>query len=146
MNEEPSTPTTPVEIALARKMLLYALLMIAPALGVSAALLGLRGVSSSAYASGIVLLNFYVSSRIIAYGASLSLPGLMGGGVAAFFFVLISVPAATLPVVHAGWMDLVDFSAVLLILHIVPVVLAARSVKLTIAYDGLRPNLGRSHE
>lgn len=133
-----------VEVSLGRSMF-FAALAVSPVLVLGSYLVsGIHGAESAGYAVTLVLINFAVASKMLAYAARISPVALMVAALSSFFFDLLLLTAATLPVARARWMDLADFGVVLIVSHLVSVVFVARRVTGKIAGGGLRPGWKRN--
>lgn len=145
MNEPVTFEDGPaVEVSLGKSMF-FAALTISPLLILGSYFIsGVHGAESAGYAVILVLINFAVAAKMLAYAARISPVALMVAALSSFFFDLLLLTAATLPVARARWMDLADFGVVLIVSHLVSVVFVARRVTGKITGGGIRPGWRRN--
>ncbi|NNN15778.1 MAG: hypothetical protein HKL82_07980 [Acidimicrobiaceae bacterium] len=143
-NTTVSESETGPEAELAKGMVL-AVLLSAPFIVLVAALVwGHQGLYSALYGILLVTINFAVAAKGLSWGGRISPVALMAVAMGSFFFDLLLLTAAVLPVVHAGWMDLKALGMALIVSHIFAVSWEARRVTAYLAYGGIRPRGRRS--
>ena len=115
-------------------------LMVSPVLiGVCAAIWGLHGAISCAYAIALVLANFTVSALLLSWAARISLAML---GAAALFGWLLRLAIITVAVVlvwHQSWVSMVPLALTLGFTHLGLLVWETRYVSASLAFPGLKP-------
>jgi hypothetical protein len=132
-----------VEARIGRVLVRVSLVIAVPILLVGLLFGGLRGLYSAGYAELLVIVNYSVATRVLAWCARISPVALMGGALGSFAFVLVLLTAAIIPVARASWMNLVIFGVTLIAAHLIPVIVTASRVTGKIAFDGFRPSFKR---
>ena len=116
-------------------------LVVAPLLiAVCGLIWGLDGVSSSAYAIGIVLVNFAFAAGIVAVTAKISLRLMMGSVLFGYLVRLALIFLAVYLVKDAGWISLPALGATIIFTHLGLLVWELKYVAMSLAYPGLKPN------
>ena len=110
----------------------------------SAAIWGTAGAWSSAYAVGLVLVNFLLSAMLIGWAARISLAALMAATLFGYLFRLGLIFAAVFVVKDAGWISLPAIGAAIIVTHLGLLVWELRYVSISLAYPGLKPSLPSS--
>jgi hypothetical protein len=130
-------PATEVQVSrdLIRRGLLASPVLIA----VCAAIWGLRGVSSSGYAIGLVLVNFALAAGAIAISARISLIVMMGAVLLGYIVRLGIVFLAFYLVKDAGWISRPAFGATIIVTHLGLLAWELKYVAASLAYPGLKP-------
>jgi len=132
----------PVERQLAGDIARHGLIVAPVLIGIAAAIWGLDGALSCAYAIGLVLANFALSAVLLSWAARVSLATL---GAAAMFGWLIRLALVTVAVVvvwHQSWVSMVPLALTLGFLHLGLLFWETRYVSATLAYPGLKPRAG----
>lgn len=102
---------------------------------------GVDGALSTAYAIGLVCVNFVIAAVLDAWAARISVAML---GVAAMFGFLLRLGlifAAVLLVRDAWWVDLVPLGVTLIVTHLGLLFWEMKYVSASLAYPGLKPEL-----
>jgi len=129
----------PVELQVSSDMVKRGLLA-APLLILIAFLIwGSDGAWSSAYAIGLVLVNFMLSALLIGWAARISLVVLMAATMFGYLFRLCLVFLAVFVVKDAGWISLPAVGAAIIVTHLGLLVWELRYVSISLAYPGLKP-------
>ena len=116
-------------------------LVVAPLLiAICGLIWGLDGVSSSAYAIGIVLVNFAFAAGIVAVTAKISLRLMMGSVLFGYLVRLALIFLAVYLVKDAGWISLPALGATIIFTHLGLLVWELKYVAMSLAYPGLKPN------
>jgi hypothetical protein len=115
-------------------------LLVAPLLiGVCALIWGLDGALSSAYAIGIVLVNFALAAGTVAFTAKISLRVMMAAIMFGYLFRLGLIFLAVYLVKDAGWISLPALGATIIFTHLGLLVWELKYVAMSLAYPGLKP-------
>jgi hypothetical protein len=129
----------PVELQVSSDMVKRGLLA-APLLILIAFLIwGSDGAWSSAYAIGLVLVNFMLSALLIGWAARISLVVLMAATMFGYLFRLCLIFLAVFVVKDAGWISLPAVGAAIIVTHLGLLVWELRYVSISLAYPGLKP-------
>ena len=104
---------------------------------------GAAGAASSAYAIGLVLLNFLFSAVLLETAARISLALLMVAALGGFIVRLAMITAAVLLVKDESWMAMVPLSITLIVTHLGLLVWESRHVSASLAFPALKPVGGR---
>ncbi|MHB8668995.1 MAG: ATP synthase subunit I [Acidimicrobiales bacterium] len=132
-------PAPAVEIQLAADMARRSLPAIPLLLGVSAAIWGLPGVASSAYAIALVLANLALSGLILARAARISLPVLLGAALFGYLLRLGLITVAVLAVRHQSWVSIIPLGLTIVVTHLGLLLWETRYVSASLAFPGLKP-------
>ncbi len=129
----------PVEMEVSRDIVKRGL-MVAPVLiAIAAAIWGTDGAWSSAFAIGLVLINFLLSAALISWGAKISLAMLMGATLFGYLFRLSLITVAVLLVKDANWISLPALGAAIIVTHLGLLIWELKYVALSLAFPGLKP-------
>ena len=120
---------------MARRSLFAAPVLVATA----AAIWGVHGALSSAYAIGLVLANFSIAAFLLSWAARVSLPALMAAALGGYILRLALLTVAVLAVSHQAWVSMVPLDCTLLITHLGLLLWETRYVSATLAYPALKP-------
>ena len=115
-------------------------LLVAPVLLIGgAAGWGVHGVASTAYAMVLVLANFTLSARLLAWAARTSLSLLMGVALFGYLGRLALLTVAVLAISGQSWFSPIPLCATLIVTHLGLLIWETRYVSATLAYPGLKP-------
>ena len=129
-----------VEQQIVRDMLTKRAIFVAPVLiGICAAVWGVAGALSSAFAVAIVVVNFVISAAMLAYAARISLALLMGATLGGYLLRLGIVTAAVLLVRNQSWVELLPLGLTLVATHLGLLAWETRHVSASLAFPGLKP-------
>lgn len=129
----------PVERQVAWDMVRRAL-PIAPALVVLASIpWGLAGAASTAYAIGIVLVNFALAAAMLSWAARISLPFLMITALCGYLVRLGLITVAVLAVHNQAWVSILPLGLTLIVTHLGLLFWETRHISATLAFPALRP-------
>lgn len=129
----------PVEITVTADMVKRGLVMAPLIVAVSGVIWGLDGVWSSAYAIGIVLVNFLLSAVIISSTARISLGLMMGATLFGYLIRLGLIMLAVLLVKDAAWISLPALGATIIVTHLGLLLWELKYVAISLAHPGLKP-------
>jgi hypothetical protein len=130
----------PVELQVSSDMVKRGL-VVAPLLMLVAFLIwGSDGAWSSAYAIGLVLVNFLLSALLIGWAAKISLVVLMAATMFGYLFRLALIFVAVFVVKDAAWISLPAVGAAIIVTHLGLLVWELRHVSISLAYPGLKPS------
>ena len=130
----------PVELQVSSDMVKRGLIA-APALILLGGLIwGTDGAWSTAYAIGLVLVNFLLSALLIGWAARISLAALMGATMFGYLFRLGLIFLAVFVVKDAGWISIPAVGAAIIVTHLGLLVWELRYVSISLAYPGLKPS------
>ena len=114
--------------------------LVAPVLLIVAGLgWGVNGALSAAYAIALVLANFALSAKLLAWSARVSLTVLMAAALGGYVLRLALITGAVLAVVHQSWMEVIPLAFTLVVTHLGLLVWETRFVSATLAYPALKP-------
>ena len=115
-------------------------LVVAPVLiAICGLIWGINGASSSAYAIGIVLVNFALAAGIVAVTAKISLRLMMGSVLFGYLVRLALIFLAVYLVKDAGWISLPALGTTIIFTHLGLLVWELKYVAISLAYPGLKP-------
>lgn len=100
---------------------------------------GLDGALSSAFAVGLVVVNFLLSAALLGWAARISLGLLMGAALGGYLLRLGLVSAAVLLVKDMGWVQLWALGLTLIVTHLGLLLWELRYVSASLAFPGLKP-------
>ena len=128
------------EVDIARDLAKKALWVLPAALLLTGLVWGVGGAISTAYAMGIVVLNFGLAAVVNARAAKIS-PALLGA-VAMFGFLLrlTIVFVAFWLTRDASWMKVVPFGLTIVITHVGLLFWEMKNISATLAFPGLKPS------
>ncbi len=101
---------------------------------------GMDGVSSVAFAIGLVLLNFSVASALVAVTAPISLGLMMGAVLFGYLIRLGLIATAILVVKDASWINLTALGITIIVTHLGLLFWEMKYVAASLAFPGLKPN------
>jgi hypothetical protein len=102
---------------------------------------GVGGALSTAYAIGLVCVNFVIAAALDAWAAKISLAMLGAAAMFGFLLRLGLIFAAVLLVKDAWWVELVPLGVTLIVTHLGLLFWEMRYVSASLAYPGLKPEL-----
>lgn len=141
LSEEHQPP--PVEVSpafqVARHMMLRGLMAAPVLVAIGAAIWGVDGAASVAYALGLVLVNFWLSAGTIAVCSRISLALLMAGTLFGFLVRLGLIFVAVWLVQDASWVNFLALGITIIITHLGLLAWELRHVSASLAYPGLKP-------
>jgi hypothetical protein len=98
------------------------------------------GVSSVAFAVGLVLINFLLASALVAVTAPISLALMMGAILFGYLLRLGLIAIAILLVKDADWVNLSALGITIIVTHLGLLFWEMKYVAASLAFPGLRPN------
>jgi hypothetical protein len=115
-------------------------LYVAPAIiAVCGWIWGADGAWSSAYAIGLVLVNFMLSAMLISTTAKISLGLMMGATLFGYLIRLGLIMLAVLLVKDAAWISLPALGATIIVTHLGLLIWELKYVAISLAHSGLKP-------
>jgi hypothetical protein len=108
----------------------------------SAAIWGVDGGLSAAFAVAVVVVNLLLSAALLTWAARIGLAALMGAALFGYLIRLGLVTVAVLAVKDQPWVELVPLGLVLIITHLGLLVWELRHVSLSFSSPGLRQQPG----
>lgn len=108
----------------------------------SAAIWGVDGGISAAFAVVVVVVNLLLSAALLTWAARIGLAALMGAAMFGYLIRLGLVTIAVLAVKDQPWVELVPLGLVLIITHLGLLVWELRHVSLSFSSPGLREQAG----
>ena len=129
----------PVEIQISADMIKRGLVVAPVIIAISALIWGTAGAWSSAFAIGLVLINFALSAALISYTAKISLGLMMGATLFGYLIRLGLIMLAVLLVKDAGWISLPALGATIIVTHLGLLFWEMKYVAISLAHPGLKP-------
>lgn len=129
----------PVELHVTADMVKRGLVVTPVLIAICAVIWGAKGAWSSAFAIGLVLLNFLVSAALISYTARISLGMMMGATLFGYLVRLGLIMLAVLLVKDAGWISLPALGATIIVTHLGLLLWELKYVAISLAHPGLKP-------
>ncbi len=129
----------PVEQQIATDMVRRALPAIPVLLVIGALGWGLDGALSTAFAVGLVLVNFVLSAALLAWTARISLALMMGAALGGYLLRLILISGSVLLVKDQAWVALWPLGLTLVVTHLGLLLWETRYVSASLAFPGLKP-------
>lgn len=108
-------------------------------IAVAAAIWGVNGALSSAYAIGLVLANFVVAAVIVSWAARISLVLMAVAALGGYLVRLALLTVAVYLVRNQPWVSMVPLALTLMVTHLGLLWWETRYVSANLAYPGLRP-------
>ena len=140
-----ATTTAPAhELDIARDMARKSIVVAAVLVAASAAIWGVDGALSSAYAVVLVVLNLLAAAALIAWGAKRSGNHLMAAVMGGYLVRLGVLTVAIVLVKDMAWVERAPLFVTLLVTHLGLLVWETRSVSLSLAFPGLKPSPSRT--
>ena len=130
----------PVELEISSDMVKRGVLVAPLLMLVGYLIWGSAGAWSSAFAIGLVLVNFLLSAMLIGWAAKISLVVLMAATMFGYLFRLGLIFAAVFVVKDAAWISLPAVGAAIIVTHLGLLVWELRYVSISLAYPGLKPS------
>jgi len=135
--------TPPVEQVVVKDMIRRGLPVLPVLVAVAAAVWGLHGGLSAAFAIGLVLVNFVFSAALLAWSARISLPLLMVAALGGFVVRLALITVAVLLVKDQAWVELVPLGLTIIVTHLGLLIWETRHVSTSLAFPGVLPERAR---
>ena len=132
-----------VEVAISADIVKRGLLVSPVIIAICGVIWGAQGVSSSAYAVALVLINFALAAGLIAMTARISLRLMMGGILFGYILRLGILFLAFYVVKDFGWVSRPALGATMIVTHLGLLIWELKYVAASLAHPGLHPN--RSH-
>ncbi|MGI9624530.1 MAG: ATP synthase subunit I [Acidimicrobiales bacterium] len=103
---------------------------------------GFNGFVSSAFALGLVLVNFLAGAWIIDWAVKISPEMLMSSVLGGFVLRMAILTTAVLLVRNMEWFEIAPFAITLIVTHLGLLIWETRYVSATLAHPGLKPSSG----
>lgn len=100
---------------------------------------GVDGALSSAFAVGLVVVNFLLSAALLGWAARISLGLLMGAALGGYLLRLGLISAAVLLVKDQAWVELWSLGLTLIVTHLGLLLWELRYVSASLAFPSLKP-------
>ena len=127
------------EVAVSRDLLRTGAMAAPVFLVVSGVIWGGDGVWSSAFALGLVLVNFAIAAALIAWSAPISLGLMMAVILFGYLVRLSSIAVAVILVADLGWVSVPALGATIIVAHLGLLFWELPYVAASLAFPGLRP-------
>jgi hypothetical protein len=101
---------------------------------------GGSGVASVAFASALVLANFWFSAVLLGWAARISLGFLMGMSLGSFVLRIAAISAAVWVVRDQSWVEPVPLGLTLIVAHLGLLLWETRYISASMAFPGLKPD------
>ena len=134
--------TPPVERQVAFDMIRRCLPALPVLVLAGAAIWGVAGALSAAFAIVLVLLNFVLAATLLAAAARISLAMFALAAMGGFVLRLGLITVAVLAVKDMWWVELVPLCFTLILTHLGLLIWEARHVSTSLAFPGLKPQKG----
>jgi len=134
-HQVPAAPELEIARDLARRAVPVGLVLVS----VSAVFWHVDGALTSAFAVAIIVANFLVAARLMAWGASISAEVLMGTVLGGFIVRMAVIAVAVFFVKDEAWVVLPVLAFTLLLAQLVLLFWEARYVSASLAFPGLKP-------
>jgi hypothetical protein len=128
------------EVAVSRDLVKRGLIAAPFLLVLGGIIWGLDGVSSVAFAIGLVLLNFLLASALVAVTAPISLGLMMGAILFGYLLRLGLIAIAIIVVRDASWINLTALGITIIVTHLGLLFWEMKYVAASLAFPGLKPN------
>lgn len=132
------------ERQVARDMLRRGLMVLPVAMVVGFLGWGTAGVASVAYATALVVANFWVAALLLGWAARISYGLLMGVALFGFLLRIGLISVAVLVVRHQAWVEPIPLGVTLVVAHLGLLFWETRFVSASLAFPGLKPSIEES--
>lgn len=133
------------EVEVSRDMIRRGLLVAPLLVAICGVIWGMRGVSSSAYGIGLVLVNFALAAGSIAITARISL-GLMMGAILFGYLIRLGILFLAFFIVKDfGWVSRPALGITMIVTHLGLLIWELKYVAASLAYPGLKPRPARTN-
>ncbi len=129
----------PVELQVSVDMVKRGLVVAPVLIAICAVIWGADGAWSSAFAIGLVLVNFALSALLISTTAKISLGLMMGATLFGYLIRLGLIMLAVLLVKDAGWISLPALGTTIIVTHLGLLLWELKYVAISLAHPGLKP-------
>lgn len=129
----------PVEMQVSADMIKRGLVVAPILIAICALIWGSAGAWSSAFAIGLVLVNFALSAALISYTAKISLGLMMGATLFGYLIRLGLILLAVLLVKDAGWISLPALGTTIIVTHLGLLLWEMKYVAISLAHPDLKP-------
>jgi hypothetical protein len=128
------------EVAVSRDLVKRGLITAPFLLVLGGIIWGMDGVSSVAFAVGLVLINFLLASALVAVTAPISLALMMGAILFGYLLRLGLIAIAILLVKDADWVNLSALGITIIVTHLGLLFWEMKYVAASLAFPGLKPD------
>ena len=133
------SPDAP-EKAIARDLVKRGLPVAPVLIGICAAIWGVKGAESAAFAVAIVLVNFVLAAWLVGVAARISLAFLMAATLFGYVLRLGLITLAVMVVRHQSWVKPYALGLTLVITHLGLLAWETKYISATLAFPGLKPS------
>jgi hypothetical protein len=133
-----AVPGPAVERDIAIDMAKRSLWILPILVGVCAAIWGVNGGLSAAFAVGLVVVNLLLSAALLTWAARIGLAALMGAAMFGYLIRLGLITIAVLLVKDQSWVELVPLGLVLIATHLGLLVWELRHISVSFSSPGLK--------
>ncbi|MCA1690665.1 MAG: ATP synthase subunit I [Acidimicrobiales bacterium] len=135
----PLLTAPPVERQVATDMIRRGLPVLPLLILLAGLIWGVNGALSSAFAVGLVLVNFLVAATLLTWSARISLAFLMVAALGGFVVRLALINVAVLSVKDHAWVELIPLGLTLVVTHLGLLIWEARHVSISLAFPAVKP-------
>lgn len=129
------------EVSISRDLVKRGLIVAPVVVGVGAIASGADGAWSSAFALGLILLNFSIAAWLISVTARISLGLMMGAILFGYIFRLALITVAVLLVKDMSWVSIPVLGATIIVTHLGLLFWEMKYVAASLAFPGLKPDV-----
>ncbi len=129
----------PVERDIANDLIKRGLMVLPALLLVFGATHGVRGVLSSAFGLGLVLVNFAFAAALLTYTARISLSLMMAAVLGGYVVRLGLITAAVIGARNLSWVEMVPLGITIIVSHLGLLFWETKYVSASLAFPGLKP-------
>lgn len=137
----PSLEPSPAA-AIARDMVRRGLVLLLPAMGITALIAGTDAALSVGYGMVIIMANFLLSAYLLAWAAAISLGLVASVALGGYVMRLALVFIAVWLIRDTSWVRMIPLGISIIATHLGLLVLELRHVSATFAHPGLKPTSG----
>jgi hypothetical protein len=129
----------PVERQLALDMSRRGLIAAPVLIAIAAAIWGVHGGESAAFAMALAMLNLLLAAMLLEWAAKISLLAMAAVALGGYLIRLALLTAAVFAIRHQAWVSWIPLALTLAITHLGLLIWETRYVSASLAYPGLKP-------
>lgn len=129
------------EVSISRDLVKRGLMITPVVVGLGAVASGADGAWSSAFALGLILLNFSIAAWLISFTARISLGLMMGAILFGYIFRLALITVAVLLVKDMSWISIPVLGVTIIVTHLGLLFWEMKYVAASLAFPGLKPDV-----
>ena len=129
------------EVSISRDLVKRGLMVAPVVVGVGAIAAGADGAWSSAFALGLILLNFSIAAWLISVTARISLGLMMGAILFGYILRLALITVAVLLVKDMSWVSIPVLGITIIVTHLGLLFWEMKYVAASLAFPGLKPDV-----